>query len=95
MDSELDHLFKALADATRRSVVDLLKHGPRRAGDLATLAQVSAPVMSRHLKVLLSAGIVDDERSPADARVRLFFLRNESIATLQAWLGGEQLDGTA
>ncbi len=42
--------------------------------------------MSRHLRVLLAAGIVDDERSPVDARVRLFFLRRETIEALQTWL---------
>jgi DNA-binding MarR family transcriptional regulator len=46
--------------------------------------------MSRHLRILLNAGLVDDERSPTDARVRLFFLRKESLATLQAWLAGER-----
>ena len=95
MNEELDRLFMALSDPTRRSVVQLLREGPRRAGDLATLAQVSAPVMSRHLRVLLMAGVVDDERSPTDARVRLFFLCHESIATMQAWLEGRPLERMA
>jgi DNA-binding transcriptional ArsR family regulator len=90
MRQEFDRLFRALGDPTRRSVVELLRDGPRRAGDLATVAQVSPPVMSRHLRILLNAGLVDDERSPTDARVRLFFLRKESLATLQAWLAGER-----
>jgi hypothetical protein len=42
--------------------------------------------MSKHLRVLLRAGVVVDERTPDDARVRLFRLRPESIAGLQAWL---------
>jgi DNA-binding transcriptional ArsR family regulator len=78
--------FSALSDPTRRRVLELLRDGPRRAGDLAVLSGVSAPVMSRHLRVLLAAGIVDDERSPVDARVRLFFLRRETIGALQTWL---------
>jgi DNA-binding transcriptional ArsR family regulator len=90
MRQEFDRLFGALADPTRRGVVELLRDGPRRAGDLAMVTQVSPPVMSRHLRVLLNAGLVDDERSPTDARVRLFFLRKESIATLQSWLAGER-----
>jgi len=86
VSDQLDRLFAALADPTRRRVVELLRDGPRRAGDLAAAVEVSAPVMSRHLRVLLEAAIVDDERSPADARVRLFFLRRESIGALQSWL---------
>ena len=42
--------------------------------------------MSRHLRVLLEAGIVADERVPEDARVRLFRLRPESVEAVQAWL---------
>jgi DNA-binding transcriptional ArsR family regulator len=47
---------------------------------------VSGPRMSRHLRVLLEAGIVADERSPDDARVRLFRLRPDSITAVQGWL---------
>jgi DNA-binding transcriptional ArsR family regulator len=42
--------------------------------------------MSRHLRVLLDAGVIEDERVPEDARVRLFRLRPESLAGLHAWL---------
>lgn len=82
----MDRIVGALGDATRRRVIELLRDGPRRAGDLADATQVSPPVMSRHLSVLLKAGMVDDERSPSDARVRLFFLRRESLLPLLAWL---------
>jgi len=83
---EMDRIVGALGDPTRRRVIELLRDGPRRAGDLADATQVSPPVISRHLSVLLKAGIVDDERSPSDARVRLFFLRRESLVALLAWL---------
>jgi DNA-binding transcriptional ArsR family regulator len=42
--------------------------------------------MSKHLRVLLRAGVVADERTPEDARVRLFRLREEPVVALQAWL---------
>lgn len=42
--------------------------------------------MSRHLKVLLNAGLIEDERSSADARVRLFRMRTEDLAATTAWL---------
>ena len=81
------------ADPRRRRVVELLRDGPRRAGDLAELCSVSAQVMSRHLRVLLSVGLVDDERSPVDARVRLFFLRPDALDTMTLWLA-EQMPAT-
>jgi DNA-binding transcriptional ArsR family regulator len=86
LDGEVAPLFEALADPTRRAVVHLLGAGPRRAGELAAAAGMSPPAMSRHLRVLLQNGIVDDERLPDDARARVFRLRPESIVPLQAWL---------
>lgn len=79
-------VFGALADPARRQVVQLLGTAPLRAGELATAVGLSAPAMSRHLKVLLRAGIVDDERTAQDARLRYFRLRPQSMAALQAWL---------
>jgi DNA-binding transcriptional ArsR family regulator len=76
----------ALADPTRRRVVELLGAGERRAGELAEAAGTSAPVMSRHLRILLESGVVADERVPGDARLRVFRLRPEPVLALQAWL---------
>jgi DNA-binding transcriptional ArsR family regulator len=67
-------------------VVEALGAGPRRAGELAAAAGTSAPTMSRHLRVLLDAGIVADERPPDDARTRVFRLRPDPMTALQAWL---------
>jgi DNA-binding transcriptional ArsR family regulator len=86
MDDPTGAVFAALADPTRRRVVQLLGDGPRRAGELAQAAGTSAPVMSRHLRVMLDAGLVADERVAADARRRVFRLRRESLVSLQAWL---------
>jgi DNA-binding transcriptional ArsR family regulator len=79
-------VFEALADPTRRRVVEVLRTGARRAGELAEEAGTSRPTMSRHLRVLLAAGIVADERPADDARTRVFRLRPESMTALQAWL---------
>src|SRR5262245_18777703 len=79
-------MFEAMGDRTRRRVVEVLGGGPRRAGELAAEAGTSAPTMSRHLRVLLAAGIVADERPADDARTRIFRLRPESMTALQAWL---------
>ncbi len=79
-------LFGALADPARRQVVQLLGQAPRRAGELAAAVGMSAPAMSRHLRVLLQAGIVADERTARDARLRYFRLRPQSMVAVQAWL---------
>jgi DNA-binding transcriptional ArsR family regulator len=79
-------LFSALADPTRRRVLELLSDRPYRAGELASAAKTSAPVMSRHLRILLKSGFVADERVPDDARARVFRLRREPIGDVEAWL---------
>lgn len=89
-----DALFAVLADPTRRQVVELLGARPYRAGELSHAVGVSSPAMSRHLRLLLDAGVVVDERVPSDARVRMFRLRPESLAGLQAWLDQVQAHWT-
>jgi DNA-binding transcriptional ArsR family regulator len=84
--NDVEEFFVALADPTRRRVIELLADRPYRAGELADAARTSAPVMSRHLRVLLEVGFVADERKPGDARVRVFRLRREPVLALQAWL---------
>jgi len=86
MVKDVDAPFVALADPTRRRVIELLGNRARRAGELAEAAGTSAPVMSRHLRILLEAGFVADERVPDDARLRVFRLRREPLVALQAWL---------
>lgn len=86
MAFDVEGVFQALADPTRRRVIEVLGDGAHRAGELARAAGASAPVMSRHLRVLLEAGLVADERLPGDARVRVFRLRREPVLELQAWL---------
>ena len=85
----IDRVLNALADPTRRSVVELLGSGPRRAGELAAATGTSPPTMSRHLRVLLDAGIAMDERPKEDARARVFRLRPGGMRTVNEWL--EQL----
>jgi DNA-binding transcriptional ArsR family regulator len=79
-------MFEVLADPTRRRVVELLAQGPRRAGELAAEVGTSPQAMSNHLRVLLGADVVADERLAADARARLFRLRPQSLTAMQAWL---------
>ena len=82
----LDRTFAALADPTRRRVVELLRERPHRAGELAAAFDASAPAMSRHLRVLRTRGLVTEERVDGDARVRVYRLRREPFDALQLWL---------
>lgn len=93
----LDRTLSALADPTRRAVVDLLAAQPRRAGELAGLLKISAPALSRHLRVLRAGGLVINDEVRGDARIRLYRLRLAAMASLRDWIGevesfwGEQL----
>ena len=100
VDMTAGSVIEALSDPTRRQIVTLLSGGPRRAGELAAEVGMSAPAISRHLRVLLSAQVISDERLDEDARARVFRLRPQSIKTLQAWLdqlmtGGASLGAAA
>jgi DNA-binding transcriptional ArsR family regulator len=86
MTVKLDAILSALADPTRRLVVDELCNGPRRAGELAVVARTSAPAMSRHLRVLRTTGLVEVQLVEDDARGRVYRLRREPFRDLQAWL---------
>lgn len=84
--TDLDQTLSALADARRRKVVELLGQGPRRAGELAAEVGLSAPAMSRHLRVLRQSGLVDESRGRSDSRVRVYALRREPFVELSGWL---------
>jgi DNA-binding transcriptional ArsR family regulator len=82
----LDQTLLALADPTRRRVVELLRRKPQRAGDLAAALSMSSPRLSRHLRVLRRSGLIEDSGVEHDARVSLYRLRPERFATLRNWL---------
>ena len=82
----LDRTLAALADPERRLAVDLLRAGPRRAGELASELGVPPSAMSRHLKVLRASGLVEEHHPDFDARVRIYRLRPEPMVELKAWL---------
>jgi DNA-binding transcriptional ArsR family regulator len=83
---DIDNTLTALADPTRRGIVELLSQRPCRAGELAEAFDMSAPAISRHLRVLRVRGIVDEERIEQDARLRVFRLRREPFSELSQWL---------
>lgn len=88
MGNDLDATLAALADPTRRQVVELLRERPYRAGELAAAAATSGPALSRHLRVLRRGGLVEVDPALAerDARWRVYRLRPERFAALAAWL---------
>lgn len=89
MSGGLDATFAALADPTRRGVIELLRKQPRRASDLADELDASRPAMSRHLRVLRASGLVettDDSADDADARERIYRLRKAPFDQLRDWL---------
>jgi DNA-binding transcriptional ArsR family regulator len=67
----MNHVFKALADPTRRRVLQLLKHGPMNAGDLADHFDVTKPTMSAHFAVLLAADLIQAEKLGRSITYRL------------------------
>jgi DNA-binding transcriptional ArsR family regulator len=85
--TDLDHTLAALAEPTRRRVVDLLRKRPHKAGELARAVRVSAPLMSRHLRVLRVHGLVEEtDGDPEDTRVRMYRLRRPPFTELRGWL---------
>lgn len=82
----LDVAFGALADRTRREVVQVLLKQPRRAGELARMVSMSPPALSRHLRVLRRAGVIVEQGAEDDARVRIYSLSPSAFAPLREWL---------
>ena len=82
----IEGTFGALADPSRRGVVELLRRTPRRAGDLAQALDLSPPAMSRHLRVLRQSGLIEAITDDADARAKVYRLKREKFTELRAWL---------
>jgi len=77
-------VFSALADPTRRQVLDLLTRRERAAGELGrAFPRISQPGMSRHLRVLREAGLV---RVRQERQHRYYSLRSERLAEVDAWI---------
>jgi DNA-binding transcriptional ArsR family regulator len=86
LPTDLDRTLLALAEPTRRGVIELLRKRPRRAGELAELLSMTRPAMSRHLRLLRKTGLVSESEPEHDARVRLYRLEREPFAQLRGWL---------
>ncbi len=82
----LDRTLAALADPHRRAAVDLLRHRPLAAGDMARALGLAPPAMSRHLRALRQSGLVEESHPAYDARVRVYALRPQPMIDLMRWL---------
>jgi DNA-binding transcriptional ArsR family regulator len=84
--ARIDDVLAALADPHRRRVVEVLRAGPRPAGEIARAVGLAPPAMSRHLRTLRRSGLVEESHPDFDARVRVYALRTEPMAELKQWL---------
>jgi DNA-binding transcriptional ArsR family regulator len=75
--------FLALADPTRRQVLEQLRHGPKSVGIIAAKMPVSRPAVSQHLGVLKKAGLVADR---AEGTRRVYYIDPHGLAAIRIWL---------
>ena len=80
----MEAALRALADPSRRTMLEWLTRGPVTAGELAALLPIARPGVSRHLRVLREAGLVEVRR---DAQRRIYSLRAQPLSEIDDWLG--------
>jgi DNA-binding transcriptional ArsR family regulator len=80
----MDAVLQALADGSRRTVLEMLRDHPATAGEIAQALPIARPGVSRHLRVLREAGLVDVRQ---DAQRRIYSLRPEAFIEVDEWLG--------
>jgi DNA-binding transcriptional ArsR family regulator len=80
----MDAVLQALSDESRRTMLETLRDRPATAGELADLLPIARPGVSRHLRVLREAGLVDVRK---EAQRRIYTLRPEPLAEVDAWIG--------
>jgi DNA-binding transcriptional ArsR family regulator len=79
----VEAVLRALADESRRTMIEALTDGPATAGELAALLPIARPGVSRHLRVLREAGLVEVRE---EAQRRVYSLRPEPLAEVDEWL---------
>lgn len=82
-DSQLDDLFHALSDPTRRMMLNRLARGPAPVSELAGPTGLKLPTILRHLSVLEQAGLVATQK---DGRVRSCAFQPQALAPMRGWL---------
>ncbi|MEJ7647564.1 MAG: metalloregulator ArsR/SmtB family transcription factor [Nakamurella sp.] len=79
----MDAVLQALADGSRRTVLEILRDHPATAGELADALPIARPGVSRHLRVLREAGLVTVSQ---EAQRRIYSVRPEALVELDDWL---------
>jgi DNA-binding transcriptional ArsR family regulator len=83
LHQRMDAVLHALADESRRTMLDVLRDHPATVTELAELLPIARPGVSRHLRVLREAGLVEVEQ---EAQWRIYRLRPEALADVDTWL---------
>ena len=84
---QLDNVFGALSDATRRAIVMRLCEGEASVGELAKPFEMALPSLMKHIRILESSGLVASEKT---GRVRMCSLQTEALATIEVWLAAQR-----
>ncbi len=92
MPNDLDPLFQALSDPTRRAVIERLSEGPAAVAELARPFDMALPSFLQHLKMLERSGLVRSEKA---GRVRTVHLEAAALAPAQNWLAARQREWEA
>lgn len=82
-DTDLDAVFQALSDPTRRKILGILRRGDRSTGNLAERFPMTRPAVSSHLRVLYDAGLVDRRK---EGRNQLYTLASGALRDARMWL---------
>lgn len=85
--TRLDRMFVALADGSRRAMIDRLSGGPASVSDLAKPLDIALPSALKHLAVLEAGGIV---RSEKNGRVRTYRITPDAFTGLEAWVASRK-----
>ncbi len=85
----LDHMFQALADPTRRAMVERLSRGPASVSDLARPLAMSLPAVMQHLAMLETSGLV---RSQKIGRVRTCRIEPEALSLAEQWINARRTE---
>ena len=84
--AQLDHIFYALSDPTRREILETLSQGDARVGDLAKKSHLTLPAISKHLKVLERGNLIQRETDKADGRVFKLGVNPRAMGEAVDWL---------
>jgi DNA-binding transcriptional ArsR family regulator len=81
-------VFSAVADPARRKIVDLLRGGEMRAGDIAARFKISRPAVAKHVRILKQAGLLNERR---EATARIYRLEPAGLAEIDTWIAPYRL----